>query len=667
MGILRAALFFIAVPLIAAEQPVVRELGVPVRAVSWVRLHPGRGPDGKASLLASMGQNNGGLFVLDIDLATGHCRQFNAPSKADQYPTASFRSPQTGILYVGPHTDGHLLRYDPAHPERRLEDLGAIDGEHMTFPTGIDEAPDGGIWIGAYPNATLSRFNPATGRITRFGPMDDQDQYLYPLCGADGTIAAATNAVHPHIVVFDPATGAHRTVGPVVSPEVEGQHIQFFKGQDGFLYLDSYAGKFRIRGGRAEPVGYLPAQMPGTDATFKHGYQEVLPMPGGLIAGWADGDEGAGIFRTVLIKSTSSAVPDRTLDLDWRGDGTNIFLIHRGPDGLIYGSSFLPEHFFRCAPDGSGMVNLARCSESLGETYSMGNFSDGMMALASYPGSHISLYDPRKPYHYGTAVGANPRDVGRLEDVSTRPIAMVIVPPLITRAGAAVPERMWIGAAPNYGRWGGTLDWLDPRTLAHGSHRNVVRDCFPYSMLWLPDLRQLLLGITAEGGTGTRPKAMHGAFVLWDPANDEPVYSGNFGLADLRDVIAMARCDDGRVYALSGNTRYPANLLGAPVSPPRLSLLDPATRRVVADAPLPPALGEVCEQSQYTLFRGPDGIYGVTKTALYRLKPGTCETEVVWRAPAGDAIDIPGPWIGRTFFFSTGWRLRTLALPPPRP
>ena len=58
----------------------VRDLGVPVKAVNWVRLHPGRGPDGKASLLASMGQNNGGLFVLDIDLETGRCKQFNAAS-----------------------------------------------------------------------------------------------------------------------------------------------------------------------------------------------------------------------------------------------------------------------------------------------------------------------------------------------------------------------------------------------------------------------------------------------------------------------------------------------------------------------------------------------------------------------------------------------------------
>ena len=136
---LLATLFIAASPMPAAPatptgEIIVRDLGVPIKAVNWVRLHPGRGPDGKASLLASMGQNNGGLFVIDIDLATGHCRQFNAPPGRMQYPTASFRSPRTGALYIGEHLSGHLLRYDPARPERGLEDLG--DGHRRRAPTG---------------------------------------------------------------------------------------------------------------------------------------------------------------------------------------------------------------------------------------------------------------------------------------------------------------------------------------------------------------------------------------------------------------------------------------------------------------------------------------------------------------------------------------------------
>jgi len=386
-------------------------------------------------------------------------------------------------------------------------------------------------------------------------------------------------------------------------------------------------------------------------------------MPGGLVATLADGESGTGLFRKILLTSTDPTVAPRTLDLDWRGGGSNIFVIHRGPDGQIYGSSFLPEHLFRCAPDGGGMTDLGRCSASLGEAYTLGNFSDGTMAIASYPSSHVSLYDPRRPYHFDHTANSNPRDIGRLDDVGLRPIAMAVVPALAGPGARTISERMWIGSAPDYGLWGGTLAWLDPQTLASASHRNLVPDCAPYSLLWLPELRQLLVGMTIEGGNGTRPKARHGSFVLWDAVNDRPIYAGNFGLESMPDVLALAPAGGGRVYALLGHTRFATNLLGPAVAGPmRLALVDPATRQVLATKPLGAELGEMPDQSQYCLFRGPDGVYGMTQRTLYRVKPGTCDTEVVWRAPAGDELDVPGPWIGRTFLFATGWRLRALSL-----
>ena len=119
------------------QPPSIRDLGIPVKAVNWVRLHPGKTSDGKPSLLASMGQNNGGPFVIDIDVKTGHCRQFLVPESGPEGIPACMRSLRTGILWMGTAWNGHLYRYDPEHSERGLEDLGAIDPETVTFPTGI--------------------------------------------------------------------------------------------------------------------------------------------------------------------------------------------------------------------------------------------------------------------------------------------------------------------------------------------------------------------------------------------------------------------------------------------------------------------------------------------------------------------------------------------------
>ena len=51
--------------------PVFRELGTPIKAANWVRLHPGRTADGQPSLLITMGQNNGGPFLLKPGAAPG--------------------------------------------------------------------------------------------------------------------------------------------------------------------------------------------------------------------------------------------------------------------------------------------------------------------------------------------------------------------------------------------------------------------------------------------------------------------------------------------------------------------------------------------------------------------------------------------------------------------
>lgn len=129
-------------------------------------------------------------------MATGACQQYSAGWNDATHVTSSYRSLRNGVLYLGSGYAGHLHRFDPSHPEKGLEDLGRIDEEWSTYPTGMDEAPDGSIDVGTYPGAALTKFDPSTGEFTRYGRLDLDDKYLYPLCGADGTIAAQMKSVY---------------------------------------------------------------------------------------------------------------------------------------------------------------------------------------------------------------------------------------------------------------------------------------------------------------------------------------------------------------------------------------------------------------------------------------------------------------------------------------
>ena len=109
----------------------IREIGVPVRSVNWVRLHGGKDGPGRPTIYATMGQQGDNLFVLQIDAETGAWRQFMSEVPGSNYPTATLMS-RSGRLYVGSAYAGHLLCFDPA--KDALLDLGAIHDGAATFP-----------------------------------------------------------------------------------------------------------------------------------------------------------------------------------------------------------------------------------------------------------------------------------------------------------------------------------------------------------------------------------------------------------------------------------------------------------------------------------------------------------------------------------------------------
>ncbi len=653
---------------VTATPATAQDLGIPVKGVSWTRLHPGQTKDGRPSLLVSMGQNNGGLFVLDVDLETGKCRQFPvANGDTSTFPTAAFRSLRTGVLYLGSAWDGHLHRFDANHPERGIEDLGLVD-EAGTFGLGITESDDGAIWIGSYPGAHLSKFDPATGRFTRYGRKDETDEYIYPLAGDDGSLAGIIKFVRPHLVVIDPATGQHREVGPAVTdPSDKSQFLKFYKGTDRRLYLDSHAGKFRIDGMNLTPVSELPAPMPGIHATYKHSYQEPAEMPGGWTAHFLDDNiNGVGTPRNILLTNRDPLVPSRRLHLDWVGGGSNLHVIELGADGRLYGSSYMPNRLFRSTLDGSTIEDLGEHTFAGGEAYSVANL-DGKVYLASYPEARLSVFDPARPVRFGSTVHDNPQDLGRLDAVSYRPNGLITTP----------DGRLWMGSSPDYGLRDGTLAWYDPKTGAKKSHRSVVADTSPASLLYLPEQKQILIGLSIEAGTGVKISRLQGAFALWDAVKDELVWSGDMGIENLADVTSLAPAGNGLVYALMGRGDHIISA-GAPDIRPRIALIDPVKRTVVSSAWLPAEYGPLSWHGLFCLRVGPGGVvYGATGFCIFKIKPGTCDVERVWQldqpkqrpgtvwltAYTPNSIDVLGPIVGNKLYFATGWRLRVLTLP----
>lgn len=595
----------------------VRDIGVPVRSVNWVRLHAGRNGKGDPCIYATMGQQADNLFVLQIDPDTGKFRQFVSDVSNSNYPTATFMS-KTGRLYVGAAYSGHLLCFDPQ--KDALENLGAISPGAASFPCRIDEDKDGNIWIGSYGTADLTCYNPKTSEFTRYGRMDDVDMYNYPLVNSDGTIACLIMMTQPHIAVLDPKTGEKKSVGPVIT-KGKGS-IDLRRGVDEKLYIISSEGNFLIQNLEAIPVDSVP---------------DPLNVPNALSDGTTFGftDGGDQIYRNLRVTKPDGAT--KAYELDYEASGSDIFYVHAGPDGCIYGSSILPLHLLRYNPETDELVDLGKCSSASGEAYSMANLN-GKIYISSYPAAVISEYDPSKPYNFGNKPENNPRDLGRIDDISYRPRSTLTGP----------LGRVWTASIPDYGMWGGPLSCYEPKSGEKKAYYKIFGDGSCYTLAHLENQGLIAVGTSISGGSGTTPKVDQAMLFLWDYKAEKKVWEGTLGGGQcppydwiVSAFNALLAGTDGMLYG---------TVVGGKEKP-EFFIFDPKSQEFISRFPVPTG-----HPLDLGLQMGPDGmIYGFTSSCIYRFNPVSRHFEEIVR----DSFGIAGPIIGENIYFATGHRLRS--------
>ena len=559
-----------------------------------------------------MGQQAAGFTVVKIDPASGTTSQATSPDPTANFPTAAIRT-RDGLIYIGAAYAGHLYRYDPA--SERLDDLGAINLPDDTFPCNMDEDANGVIWIGCYGSAGLTSYDPTAGAFVRHGRMDETDMYCYPHVGAGGTIACYIRVTRPHVVVYDPDTGKRETVGPVVVTE-DGGSLTLYRAADGQLYIGSTEGDFRLNGFEAEPIENLPD--PAAPPTLSDG----------STADFADRE--TQMFHEMAITHPGSG-ETRTIPVEYESAGSELFLAHRGPDDNIYGSSILPLHLFRYAPQSEAMDDLGICTTATGEAYSMANM-DGKLYICSYPGAMLSVYDPSRSYRFGKDPGSNPRDLGRMDEISYRPRSMVAGP----------LGRVWTASIPNYGMWGGPLSWYDPATERFGTYRDIAGEASCWALAWLESHGLLAVGTTIHGGTGTQPRVDQASLFLWDYEAEKKVWEDRLPV-EVTAVNALAVIRGGLLCG-TGHTGAESCIF----------VFDPAARRYTRTVSLPG--GRALDGGIQT---GPDGaVYGFTTDCFYRFDPATGAVTTVHEERAG--FQNAGPMGGDGVYFTKKHELKKL-------
>jgi streptogramin lyase len=528
-------------------------------------------------------QNQGRLFLVSVDPDTGETHQYISPQDSGGWATVL--GPDKKI-YIGTFGQGLILCFDPARPEDGIKVVGR-PSKTETYIWQLVMGKDGKLYGCTYGNAKLVSYDPATGKMEDLGRMSDTEMYTRSIAaGTDGNVYVSVGTVRHDLVMYDPASRAHRSIVPKEWGQVGG--VSVLQGADWEVYAqidvpDAQTGRtrrklFRVEGDKLTPA--MAARLP-----------EKRLRDGRVIGEVSVKSEGG--YFTVTDPKTKQR---KQVEFRYQSEGIGLFVVGVGPEGCIYGSTAMPLEVFRYDPRMNKSEHLGNMPG--GEVYSMIE-NEGKLYLCYYGGSVMNLYDPKNPvWKFGTGPDCNPRSFGSLGDGHLRPRAMIYGPNGL----------IYIGSHPPYGQLGGAMAVWDPKqNKVVENYRNLVKNQSIVALAYEPKSGLIFGGSGNCGGGGTRPTEKEALFFAFDPRKKEKVLET--ALAPGAQYYQAICAAEGKVFVAVGSKLY---------------VFDPEKNAQVHEATLPGS------QVEISLGLHSDGLfYGLSSGGIYSVNPKTYEMKLV--------------------------------------
>jgi hypothetical protein len=443
------------------------------------------------------------------------------------------------------------------------------------------------------------------------GRMDDTQMYTRSVaCGPNGKLYTGIGYGRANIVVFDPATRQHRSILPESYRRDTSASV--YEGADGQVYAQCGTQAFRVDDETLIPIA--AGQVVGPKG---------LAFRDGRTVSVGQTTATTGAF-TVTDPKTGTSV---TRTFSYQGDGALLFMVGVGPGQKIYGSTAMPLEMFVHDPVTKLSRHLGNPTPVNGELYSLLPWRDRLYVCA-YPGAYLSVYDPARPFKFGTELDSNPRGFGNLGEGHLRPRAMILGP----------NDTLYIGSLPPYGELGGAMAVFDlAAAKVVQNYRHLVTNQSIVSLAYDPKSGLVFGGSSITGGGGATPSEKEARFFAFDPRQKQKVFEAALqpGVANYPAMCVV----EGRVMVSAGG---------------RLLVFDPARREVVQTITLPGSALEI------SLGLHPNGLlYGLTGRAVFGvdLRRG----EVTLSAMAPVAIRCGFALTDKAVYFGAGpelWRYR---------
>ncbi len=579
---------FIAAGTLAAEPWRVEEIGIPINAVNYensggvVSVAPG----GQGVAFYTSYYRSTGAELVGYDTQRKTAFRKRLPSQGGYGIAAG----QPAAVYVGGVSPGDLYRYEP-----RKDHLTTIKVAQfgVDFIWDIAVGDDAVVYCAAgYPKTRLIAYDPKADTTSDLGEMMPGQQYLRSICVDRLGKVWCGIGMTAHLVVFDPKTATKQNVLPneyaasssVYDLAAVGDHVLASVLFDGVLLIYDAASRKVVRtiprperqkswmisaGGGAD-TAYLWT-LPAMDlykCNVRTGTLERLAGELGQVKfvqddRWAHGMNDQTYFLYDL--QTKQIVARQRMTEG--GDGMDVFSLTTGPDGNIYGSTYINMHLFRCDAETKALTDLGKVSRWAGQVDSLSLGRDGRLYIGAYTDAVLSVYDPRQDWKPGLKADSNPREIGPVGKGQYR-----------TKANCLGPDgKIYVGSIPSYrSAETGAFTICDPKTGAMDVRTDFVK------------------GGTVEALAADEHYvygAGGGEFFVYDPA------TGQKRLRVERPTISLAPTRGGKVVASGGG---------------KLFLYDREANAIAAEAVNP--LGDFTHMAA-----GPDGtVFGVNARCVAR-------------------------------------------------
>ena len=481
--------------------------------------------------------------------------------------------------------DAHFARYDPATGE--LTDLGA-PAENAHYFSHAATSPDGRMYVGTFPRASLAWLDMNTGEIGATGKITDaaENRYMWPhvVVSDDNVVYCTVGLHHQELYAFDPATGDATQILTPDLMELTGS-FRIWRAEDGQVFGRSGDTSYRCTPTGIEVMGEVP------------GSARRWTMAGDWIVGNIDD---AGVIELAHAETEEK----RSLQTEYRGRPIRIYSVGDEWEGRIWGGTIFPARAFSVDPATGETVDHGRQTGGRIQIYDLIATESGLL-LSSYSGAHINLWNPFADDEESinrALTGGNTID-------QERPLQWTKGP----------DGHYYLGTRPIKGHVGGALCRVTLDPLEATWWKDPIGPQSVMGVAAIDETDQLLCATSHYGGSSSIPLEDVGYLFLWDCA-EERVVAKDTPIEGAVSYSAPVRAHTGVVYGIAYTRERERIVFG----------WDPIERELVCTAELPGQ--RLAFPSLHKRPIGPDGlIIGLADDAVYAIDPADHSVRVLGR------------------------------------